>query len=48
MGCCEALMRAILIVINIVVSVAGAVLLIVGGIFLAKKWEFFEGLQDYR
>ena len=48
MGCCETLMRAILIIINIVVSAAGVVLLIVGGIFLAKKWEFFEGLEDYR
>lgn len=47
MGCCEALMRAILIIINIVVSAAGVVLLIVGGIYLTKQWDFFDGLAEY-
>jgi len=47
MGCCDVLLKAILTITNVVVMVAGAVLLVAGGIFYTKKFDFFEDLSSY-
>jgi len=47
MGCCEVCLKAILIITNIVVMLAGLVLLIAGGVFMSKKFDFFPELEDY-
>ena len=40
-------MKAILVITNVMVMVAGAVLLVAGGIFYSKQFDFFPELEDY-
>jgi uncharacterized membrane protein len=47
MGCLEILLKGILIVTNVVVMVAGLLLLVVGGIFFTKTFDFYPDLEDY-
>lgn len=47
MGCLEVLLKAILIITNVVVMVAGLLLLVVGGIFFTKTFDFYPDLEDY-
>jgi len=47
MGCLEGILKAILIVTNVVVLLAGIVLLVVGGIFFTKTFDFYPNLEDY-
>jgi len=47
MGCCDALLKAILVITNVVVMVAGAALVVVGAIFLAGNFDFFPDLEEY-
>jgi len=47
MGCLEILLKGILIVTNVVVMVAGLLLLVLGGIYFTKTFEFYPDLEDY-
>lgn len=42
MGCCEFIMKAILVIINSIVILSGLALLVSGGIYLSKAHEYFE------
>lgn len=45
--CCTDLLRCILIFTNVIVILAGLVLLIAGGVFMGKSFDFFPELADY-
>lgn len=47
MGCLEVILKGILIVTNVVVLVAGILLLVVAGIFFTKTFDFYPDLEDY-
>jgi len=49
MGCCEFIMKAILVIINSIVILSGLALLVSGGIYLSQAHEYFnvEELNEY-
>jgi len=47
MGCCEGCLKFILFITNFIVMLAGTVLLVAGGIFYAKNFDFFPELEQY-
>lgn len=47
MGCLETILKAILIITNVVVIIAGLALLVIGGIFLNQNFDFLPDLADY-
>lgn len=42
MGCCEFIMKAILVIINSIVILSGLALLVSGGVYLSKAHEYFD------
>ena len=48
MGCLDVILKAILIITNVVVLVAGLAMLVLGGIYLNKDFDFYPELADYR
>jgi len=49
MGCCEFIMKTILVIINSIVILSGLALLVTGGVYLSKAHEYFdvEELNEY-